>query len=228
MSPSMGHHPTWDSDNAFSTWNSCCKQNFFSSLLDNESPSKRFWGYCKSRSGQSSIPDSIIHNSIAANTPADIANTFSCFFSECFNRADGSSVPIPQYDVTSHLSFLQCSSDEIQSLICKLQTNSAAGIDGITSMMLKHTASSISPILCSLFNLSLSTGRIPDAWKLSRVVPVFKAGDPHEVSNYRPISLQPINICGKLLIGQRNKINKYCIVFLSYPLFIFQYSATSL
>ena len=173
------------------------KQNFFSSLLDNESPSKRFWGYCKSRSGQSSIPDSIIHNSIAANTPADIANTFSCFFSECFNRADGSNVPIPQYDVTSHLSFLQCSSDEIQSLICKLQNNSAAGIDGITSMMLKHTAPSISPILCSLFNLSLSTGRIPDAWKLSRVVPVFKAGDPHEVSNYRPISLQPI--CGKLL-----------------------------
>ena len=64
-------------------------------------------------------------------------------------------------------------------------------------MMLKHTASSISPILCSIFNLSLSTGRIPDAWKLSRVVPVFKAGDPHEVSNYRPISLQ--QICGKLL-----------------------------
>ena len=63
--------------------------------------------------------------------------------------------------------------------------------------MLKHTASSICPILYSLFNLSLSTGRIPDAWKLSLVVPVFKAGDPHEVSNYRPKLLQPI--CGKLL-----------------------------
>ena len=63
--------------------------------------------------------------------------------------------------------------------------------------MLKHSASSISPILCSILNLSLSTGRIPDAWKLSRVVPVFKAGDPHAVSNYRPISMQPI--CGKLL-----------------------------
>ena len=183
--------------NSFCNQLKFAKQNFFSSLLDNESPSKRFWGYCKSRSGQSSIPDSIIHNSIEANTPADIASTFSCFFSECFNRADGSSVPIPQYDVTSHLSILQCSSDEIQSLIRKLKNNSAAGIDGITSMMLKHTASSISPILCSSFNLSLSTGRIPDAWKLSRVVPVFKAGDPHAVSNYRPISLQPI--CGKLL-----------------------------
>ena len=64
-------------------------------------------------------------------------------------------------------------------------------------MILKHTASSISHVLCSLFNLSLATDRIPDAWKLSRIVPEFKAGDPHEVSNYLPISLQ--SICGKLL-----------------------------
>ena len=56
---------------------------------------------------------------------------------------------------------------------------------------------SVSPILCDIFNLSLSTGRIPEAWKLSRVIPIFKSGDPHSASNYRPISLQPI--CGKLL-----------------------------
>ena len=71
--------------------------------------------------------------------------------------------------------YLNCFSDEIQSLIRKLKNNSAA----ITSQMLKHTASSISPILCSIFNLSLSTGRIPDTLKLSRVVP----GDPHAVIN---------------------------------------------
>ena len=63
--------------------------------------------------------------------------------------------------------------------------------------MLKGTAYTVSPILSDIFNLSLSTGRIHDAWKLSRVVPVFKSGDPHTASNYRPISLQPI--CCKLL-----------------------------
>ena len=52
-------------------------------------------------------------------------------------------------------------------------------------------------LLCSIFSRSLSTGRIPDAWKLSLVVPVFKDGDPHAVSNYRSISLQPI--CDKML-----------------------------
>ena len=96
-------------------------------------------------------------------------NAFSCFFSECFNRADASNVPIPQNDVSFSLSLLSYSSDEIQSLIRKLRNNSAAGIDGITCQMLKHTTSSISPILCRIFNLLLYTGRIPDAWKLSRV-----------------------------------------------------------
>ena len=90
------------------------KQNFFSSL-DHDSPSKRFWGYCKSRSGQSSIPDpdSIVRNNISANSPVDIANAFSCFFSECFNSADAFNVPFPRYDVTSSLSILSCSSDEM-------------------------------------------------------------------------------------------------------------------
>ena len=70
-------------------------------------------------------------------------------------------------------------------------------MDGITSLMLKGTAYTVSPILFDVFNLGLSTGCIRDAWKLSRVVPVFKSGDPHTTSNYRPISLQPI--CCKLL-----------------------------
>ena len=47
------------------------------------------------------------------------------------------------------------------------------------------------PILSDIFNLSLSTCRIPDAWKLFRVVPVFKSGDHQTASNYRLISLQP-------------------------------------
>ncbi|XP_072015046.1 uncharacterized protein [Amphiura filiformis] len=90
-----------------------------------------------------------------------------------------------------------CSSDDIHPLISKLNNNSAAGIDGITSLMLKHTVVTVSPILSDIFNLSLITGRIPDAWKLSRVIPVFKSGDHHAASNNRPISLQPI--CSKLL-----------------------------
>ncbi|XP_072051878.1 uncharacterized protein [Amphiura filiformis] len=92
---------------------------------------------------------------------------------------------------------LRCSPGEIVKLISKLNNNSAAGVDGITAVMLKNTAVSVSPILCKIFNLSISTGVTPSAWKLSRVIPIFKSGDRHSVTNYRPISLQPI-VCKTL------------------------------
>lgn len=168
------------------------KKSFFASLLDNESPSKRFWGYVRSQSGQSSIPDSINYNGCSVTNPYDIANSFSNFFSECFNRAVDSDSSIPNYSVFSSLTHIWCDSNGILKLIRKLKNNSAAGVDGVTSMMLKNTASYVSPILCKLFNLSLTTGSVPCAWKISRVIPIHKSGDRNLVSNYRPISLQPI------------------------------------
>ena len=35
-------------------------------------------------------------------------------------------------------------------------------------------------------------GKIPQIWKHAKVTPIFKAGDPTDVSNYRPISVIPI------------------------------------
>ena len=43
-----------------------------------------------------------------------------------------------------------------------------------------------------IFNLSVSIGVYPDAWKHSYVTPVFKKGDVHDSVNYRPIALLPV------------------------------------
>ena len=40
-----------------------------------------------------------------------------------------------------------------------------------------------------LINLSLETGFVPYELKLAKIVPVFKDGNSHEFTNYRPISL---------------------------------------
>ena len=95
------------------------------------------------------------------------------------------------------LHYPTCYPADVIRLIHKLDNNSAAGVDGITSIMLKNTATSVSPLLTRLFNLSISTGSVPSAWKLSRVIPIFKSGNRQSASNYRSISLQPI--IGKLL-----------------------------
>ena len=42
-----------------------------------------------------------------------------------------------------------------------------------------------------LFDMSLESGIFPDKLKIARVIPLCKAGDPANISNYRPISVLP-------------------------------------
>ena len=58
--------------------------------------------------------------------------------------------------------------------------------------MLKSTATSITPSLTKLFNLSIKLGKLPAEWKLARVNPIPKHGKKSDPSNYRPISLLPV------------------------------------
>ena len=60
----------------------------------------------------------------------------------------------------------------------------ASGTHGISSRMLRSTAYTISSPLTKIFNRSLSSGQIPDNWKTSNIVPVYKSGNPKLVSNY--------------------------------------------
>ena len=40
-----------------------------------------------------------------------------------------------------------------------------------------------------VFGLSFSTGIVPEQFKMAKVVPIFKSGDPRSGDNNRPISL---------------------------------------
>ena len=46
-------------------------------------------------------------------------------------------------------------------------------------------------VLIHIFNCSLSTGIVPSKLKPAKVNPVFKSGNKHKFTNYRPISILP-------------------------------------
>ena len=68
----------------------------------------------------------------------------------------------------------------------------ACGPDLISPRLLKEAASIISLSLANLFNKSIHDGSLPEDWVGAHITPVFKRGENHLISNYRPISLTSI------------------------------------
>ena len=72
-----------------------------------------------------------------------------------------------------------------------MANKSSCGIDDINSKVVKRVAPYISLPLSHIFNLTFSTGKVPDELKVALVTPVYKSSDKNVFSNYRPISVLP-------------------------------------
>ena len=156
----------------------------------------QFWRAVKHLNGKSvsSIPV-LRRDGEEACTDRAKAVMLNNFFSSCFNQ---SMPPLTEssYQVQSTSQEcpddLLCTEEEVLELLLSLDVTKSSGPDGISARMLKATATSIASSLCRLFNLSVTTGHFPAAWKISNVVPIPKDGDKSAPNNYRPISLLPI------------------------------------
>lgn len=72
--------------------------------------------------------------------------------------------------------------------LSNLKENFTSGPDNVPEGILRRCKDSLCEILCFLFNQSLKTGKFPEAWKESFIIPLFKSGNAHDASNYRGIA----------------------------------------
>ncbi|GFR33111.1 retrovirus-related Pol polyprotein from type-2 retrotransposable element R2DM [Trichonephila clavata] len=111
-------------------------------------------------------------------------------FSEVFSKRDTpDDFPFPSYSSSTADELLSAPfvPSEIWDKLGHL-SDSAPGPDGIRYSNHKSKDPG-GHLLTVLFNLVLSSGRVPMSWKNSRVVLIHKKGDLHNISNWRPISL---------------------------------------
>ena len=87
---------------------------------------------------------------------------------------------------------------EIEDAITKLKKNKSPGTDEITAEMLQAGGEQLVHKIHELCNRAWKEEIIPEQWGRSILVPIPKAGDLSDCSNYRTISL--INHTGKVLL----------------------------
>ena len=81
---------------------------------------------------------------------------------------------------------------EVEKIITGLKNSKSTGTDYIDTWIIKLVAKDILPAVTHILNLSLVQCEFPSIWKLSKVVPLLKKGDPLTPKNYRPVALLPI------------------------------------
>ena len=77
----------------------------------------------------------------------------------------------------------------ILKLLQYLKPNKAAGPDRLKPILLKELREEIAPVVQTIFERSIQTGKLPADWCRAQVTPIFKKGKTSSAANYRPISL---------------------------------------
>ena len=85
--------------------------------------------------------------------------------------------------------FREVSQEEVKVFACKPSSKSCV-LDPLPAMVLKGCFSVLLPTITKFVNLSLSTGRMPNALKVAALSPSLKKPDADfkQFSNFRPIS----------------------------------------
>jgi hypothetical protein len=127
-----------------------------------------------------------------------MANALNKYFSNIGPHL-ASSLPIS--NTTSHFtkflppplenSFICESIDpqDIYNVITKLASKNSSGPDIFNIQLISKHILILTPLLCHIYNISISTGVFPKALKIAKVIPIYKKGVHTTMGNYRPISL---------------------------------------
>ena len=153
---------------------------------------KQMWRYINSRlKTRSSIEDLNCGDGTVARTDMAKAEELRSFFSSVFTVEDMQNMP----DFTELVPLNLCIEDvtftafDIRKRLKNLNASKSPGPDGIHPRILVECAEQLCRPLSMLCNLSMDTSVLPSDWRKGNISAIFKKGDRHSASNYRPISL---------------------------------------
>ena len=201
-------NPTNSNKQTFKTYNTmynklrrAAKKMYYNKQFDKFAKNcKQTWSVIReiigSKKEKNQIPTFFKENGQIITDYIEIANGFNNFFSQVGPKL-ASEIGISDISFENFLSdenpvnfeFSRISEIDILKISRQLKPKLSSGIDFISNKLLIQIAPIIIVPLHYLINMSLESGYIPGELKVAKIVPVFKDGDCHNYTNYRPISL---------------------------------------
>ena len=88
---------------------------------------------------------------------------------------------------------------DVLACLSDLNNKKCEGFDRIPVCVLFDAKDVLLTPFTKLFDKIYSTGKIPDQWKVSKIIPIFKKGSKTEIENYRPVA----NLCSTSKIFEK-------------------------
>ena len=170
-------------------------------MLQDTCDKKNYWKYIKeliNKDDSNQYPDHFIIDKIPITDKKKISNSFNDFFTNIgptlADKIKSGDIEHMHYlkNPTNKSMFLEPTyGHEIRTTINNLK-NSAAGFDGYNLKVINAILNVILSPIVHIVNVSFLTGVVPIELKTAKVIPLFKSEDPHQLTNYRPISILPV------------------------------------
>ena len=174
---------------------------YLSSFSKSQGNAAHFWKVVKSLKARpaSSLPSQINSENGVILNKSDICNVFNDHFILSGHLFDEQSVNLGSSDSEASVnnpinpsppgfSFSPITHMEVHKSLLQICTKKSKGADDLSPYLLQLSAGIIAVPLAHIFNLSLTSGTIPEIWKNAQVIPLHKGGSQADLNNYRPIS----------------------------------------
>ena len=154
---------------------------------------KEFWNFVNINKSSDSYPNEMRLNDRISKTKKETVDLFAEYFESIYVPDETSWDFDEIYSPLSDAEEINVSLFDIEGAIDSLKWKSGSGPDSLSPFVIKMCSSSIVWPIWLLFQKSFTFGKIADALKVSRIVPVYKKkGDKCDVKNYRVIAIQSL------------------------------------
>lgn len=182
------------------------KMHYNKKIILSENKSKTVWNVINSTLKNKKVENNktIMVNDTEITNKTQIANKYNNYFVNLPNdilnnnsfRTTKQETNLPNF--TEKTIFLyEVNESEIINIVRELKNTNSFGADNFSTSIIKKCIQYLAKPLCYIANLCITEGKFPNALKISKVIPLFKNGDPKYISNYRPISL--LSVFSKIL-----------------------------